>query len=252
MSNVCPKGHFSSDPDYCSDCGARMTPPQTPPAQSALAVPSLPSGQSTDRCPDCGTHRPTGARYCEVCRFDFLSRTSFSGLTSAAPGPATVPAPQASPVPAVPSVLPAEPSPTAATAAIDPPSTTPSVNASAIRLLLRIVVDPSLYKDPDPEEPCPQGTPEKIFHLDLEENTVGRQYEGKGVHPEIVIGDPGISRRHVKFVRDVAGGFAALELGSINGTMLNGSDLEPGVLTPVKPGDQLTLGMWTRVHVEER
>jgi pSer/pThr/pTyr-binding forkhead associated (FHA) protein len=124
--------------------------------------------------------------------------------------------------------------------------------ARAQRLLLRFVVDPSLYKEPDPDEPCPQDTPEKVFHLDLDENTVGRQYEGKGMHPEIVVQDPGISRRHLKFIRDAAGGFSVLELGSANGTEFNGKALVSGVVTLVKPGDQLTLGMWTRVFVEER
>jgi pSer/pThr/pTyr-binding forkhead associated (FHA) protein len=72
------------------------------------------------------------------------------------------------------------------------------------------------------------------------------------MHPEIVVQDPGISRRHLKFIRDAAGGFSVLELGSANGTEFNGKALVSGVVTLVKPGDQLTLGMWTRVFVEER
>jgi hypothetical protein len=231
MSNVCPKGHFSSDPDFCSECGARM-------ASTPQAAPETTAAPAADRCPDCGTPRPAGARFCEVCRFDFQAQVSFSGLAAAA-----------APVPAA---VPAATPPASASAAIVPPPAPVAAEARAIRLLLRIVVDASLYKDPDPAEPCPEGAPEKIFHLDLAENTLGRQYEGKGVHPEIVIGDPGISRRHVKFVRTAAGGFAVLELGSINGTTLNGAELEPGVLTPVAAGDQLTLGMWTRIHVEAR
>ena len=119
-------------------------------------------------------------------------------------------------------------------------------------MLLRIVVDASLYKDQDPATPCPTATPEKVFHLDLGENTVGRQFDGRGVCPELVIPDPGISRRHLKFVRDATGQFSALELGSANGTELNAVPLEPGVVTPIKPGDQLTLGMWTRMRVEAR
>jgi pSer/pThr/pTyr-binding forkhead associated (FHA) protein len=114
------------------------------------------------------------------------------------------------------------------------------------------VVDPSLNKDPDPASPCPIGAPDRVFHLDLEENTLGRQYEGNGIHPEIVVQDPGISRRHLKFIRDASGQFTVLELGSANGTEFNAKTLEVGVMTIVKPGDQLTLGMWTRVHVLAR
>ena len=123
---------------------------------------------------------------------------------------------------------------------------------AAPRLKLRIVVDPSLYVERAPDLSCPVDTPEKVFHLDLDENTLGRQYEGKGIHPEIVIHDPGISRRHLKFVRSAAGVFSVLELGSSNGTLFNRATLEPGVETIVKPGDELTLGMWTRIYVEAR
>jgi pSer/pThr/pTyr-binding forkhead associated (FHA) protein len=114
------------------------------------------------------------------------------------------------------------------------------------------VVDPSLNKDPDPQSPCPTNAPERVFHLDLDENTLGRQFEGHGVHPEIVVQDPSISRRHLKFIRDAASRFSVLELGSANGTEINAKVLEPGVVTPLQPGDQLTLGMWTRVHVQAR
>lgn len=124
--------------------------------------------------------------------------------------------------------------------------------ATTPRLKLRVVVDSSLYAEPAPDVPCPVDSPEKVFHLDLDENTLGRQYEGMGVHPEIVIHDPGISRRHLKFVRGAKGAFSVLELGSSNGTLFNRATLEPGVETLVKPGDELTLGMWTRIYVEGR
>jgi len=91
-----------------------------------------------------------------------------------------------------------------------------------------------------------------VFHLDLDENTLGRQFEGNGTHPEIVVKDPSISRRHLKFVRSAGGDYSVLELGSSNGSEFNGKTLEAGVLTPINPGDQLTLGMWTRIYVELR
>lgn len=249
MSNVCPKGHFSSDPDYCSECGA--------PLQAVASAPSAPrsSGSAarnhqsaavasvdSANCPDCMTPRPANARFCEVCRFDFVANKSFSGL-----GSSDVPAPVAQPVaqPVVSQPV-QSPQPTAM-----PVGDVVAVGA-APRLLLRIVVDPSLNKDPDPESPCPTSAPERIFHLDLDENTLGRQYEGNGVHPEIVVQDPSISRRHLKFIRSDEGHFSVLELGSANGTEYNAKVLEPGVVTRVQPGDQLTLGMWTRIHVQAR
>lgn len=115
-----------------------------------------------------------------------------------------------------------------------------------------IIADPSLIKEPDPENPFPVGTPERVFPLDLEENLVGRRGDKRDIHPEIVVVDPGISHRHLKLVRRADGGFAVLELGSTNGTELNGKPLEAGVLTPLEAGDELVLGMWTRLIIRNR
>lgn len=245
MSNVCPKGHFSTDPDYCSDCGAPLHVTSSAPVSERNSVAACASRSGAQHvsatamdsvnCPDCMTPRPDVARYCEVCRFDFVGHQSFSGLGSSEDA--------AAPSPSMPVAVVTSPTDTAVVATRDTP---------APRLLLRIVVDPTLNQDPDPQSPCPSGAPERIFHLDLDENTLGRQYQGNGLHPEIVVQDPGISRRHLKFVRGDAGGFSVLELGSANGTEFNAKALEPGIATVVQPGDQLTLGMWTRVHVQAR
>lgn len=219
--------------------------------------------QPDEVCRDCMTPRHAGARFCEVCRYDFVAKASFSGLAGEPPVPAPAPAPVvAEPVnlaPDVPAVVtqavPVSAAPVTGAGVTQSGSSalgTVAMAAPTRRLLLRIVVDARLYKDPDPEEPCPINEPERIFHLDLEENTLGRQYEGKGVHPEIVVQDPGISRRHLKFMRDVGGGFSVLELGSANGTYFNDKELQPGVMTPIGAGDQLTLGMWTRIHIQAR
>jgi hypothetical protein len=217
-NTVCPRGHFSTDADYCSDCGTPMTRP-APDLAATLG--------GAEACPDCGTARPGGSRFCEVCRYDFQERKSFSGVAqtpaavAAAPPPAAVPSP-------------------------------PQAQPAAARLRLRIVVDPTVGRDFEESETPPQNAPERIFHLDLDENTVGRQYEGKGVHPEIVVRDPGISRRHLKFIRGADSGYSVLELGSANGTQRNGATLEAGIVTAIGAGDEITLGMWTRIFIEAR
>jgi hypothetical protein len=233
----------------------------TPPAGSSLAGAARAAAPAAATaagsiCPDCATPRSGTARFCEVCRYDFVVGRSFDGLP-ATPPPAA-PASAERPV----ALAPAEPTPAQVTVPVpvpDPPAVVnaadgvpPPLSSPRALLLLRILVDASLYKDPDPATPCPTSTPEKVFHLDLAENTVGRQFDGKGVCPEIVIHDPGISRRHLKFIRDRAGQYSALELGSANGTEFNGAVLDAGVVTPIRPGDQLTLGMWTRIRVEAR
>ncbi|PRC90832.1 FHA domain-containing protein [Solimicrobium silvestre] len=209
------------------------------------------TANSVEKCPECMTLRPAGARFCEACRYDFVSRSSFSSLAAAAQTTsAQVPVAVA---PSLDCAAPDTAQVLASTSTVaDSVAAAANTFVSAQRLLLRVIVDPLLYTDPDPDLPCPTDRPEKIFHLDLNENTLGRQFEGNGVHPEIVVHDPSISRRHLKFVRGKNGEYSVLELGSANGTEFNSKTLEPGVVTALNPGDQITLGMWTRISVEAR
>lgn len=74
----------------------------------------------------------------------------------------------------------------------------------------------------------------QTFAIDGPGATVGRQ-EGN----TIVLDDPRLSRRHLRLdLRD--GALVATDLGSANGTLLNGVDL--GDSRPLRPGDRLQLG----------
>ena len=50
-----------------------------------------------------------------------------------------------------------------------------------------------------------------------------------------------ISRRHARLVIKEGKFFIAEEIGTMNGTFLNGKKLPTGVLTPIKDGDEITL-----------
>jgi len=50
-----------------------------------------------------------------------------------------------------------------------------------------------------------------------------------------------ISRRHARLVSKDGRFFVAEEIGTMNGTFLNGKKLANGVLTPIQDGDELTL-----------
>ena len=71
--SLCPVGHESAADDYCDACGRRMgglaaaSPAGGEPTRSAPAggEPPQPS------CPVC--HTPRSGRFCEVCRFDFVT-----------------------------------------------------------------------------------------------------------------------------------------------------------------------------------
>lgn len=62
---------------------------------------------------------------------------------------------------------------------------------------------------------------------------------GRGREADVRLDDPNISRRHLEF-RAAGGGWVAADLGSTNGTRLNGGTLTGP--TPLNSGDQLQLG----------
>jgi FHA domain/Double zinc ribbon len=251
---TCPKGHQSTDPDYCSECGAPIgasTVASATPASAALAP-------GVEVCPDCGTPRTPGARFCEVCRHDFEAGSA-SGQAQPAP---VAPALTVAPTNAAPGA-PADPAGGAAGGAgAAAPAVSPDVDAaaavsaslstSASRLNVVVITDPSLVEDEEERKQCPQGAPELVFPLDLDENLVGRRSDAMNIYPEIDLSDPGVSHRHLKLLRQPDGSFAALELGSKNGTTLNGVELKPGLVTPLAAGDELIVGTWTRLQIRRR
>jgi hypothetical protein len=217
-SLTCPKcGGISTDAEFCSECGAAMAAPHAPVATPAAPVPAE---AGADACPVCGETRPGPfARYCDNCRYDFLTKQPFS----AAPAPAAPPPPGAAPARAV--------------------------GLATQRWDLHATVDLSLRR---PDDPMPQDSRERLFPLDLADHLIGRRSDGEDIHPEITIADPGISRRHVRILRAADGALSARDLGSMNGTRLNGAPLEPNVPAPLAEGDQITLGCWTRLTVKAR
>lgn len=221
MSYVCPKdsSHLSEDADYCSVCGTKINAAPLVAGASAPARVSLNgSAVSAEVCPDCGLARNAGARFCEVCRYDFEAHAS---------------------------ALPSAPAPAAAV--ITPAAPVPPISLHSWQAI--VAVDPSLYADPDPAQPCPTGEPERVFPLDLTENLIGRRSDRRDIHPEVPLTDTGVSHRHAKLLRQADGSLLLLELGSTNGTELNGKEVQAGVPTPVRDGDQITLGCWTRMTV---
>ncbi|MCS6901047.1 MAG: FHA domain-containing protein [Myxococcales bacterium] len=119
-------------------------------------------------------------------------------------------------------------------------------------------MDPTLDNDPDPDFPCPVGTPE--IEKEIEgEITVGRnlslplsmgpkEEEEKGM---LWVRDPGVSRRHAMLGRDSEGVWIS-DLGSTNGTRVNGIPLAPQVRVSLQVGDEVTLGRWTRLSLRSR
>lgn len=229
---------------YCEDCGARLpvatpaadpapvaaapappTPPPTPAAPPeptpapepvsapepapAPAAPAASGGSSV--CDACGAENPAGEAYCEDCG------AALGGAGSSTPVPtATVPD-------APPPVTP-PPQPTAA-----PPA---PVAASSSKLKLA------------------NGAEEWSLSKDV--INIGRRSPVDGIFPEVDLTeadtDSYISRRHGRITMGEQGPIYE-DLGSSNGSFLNGTRLQQGVQAVVKDGDRLRLGKTELVYI---
>lgn len=220
---VCPKGHASTEADYCSECGAKL--------QGAAAAGNGGAGNggaaTGQVCPDCGTLREHhDTVFCEVCGYNFA--TGAHGEVR----PAVVPS--------VDLVAAAEP---------EGDSPVKAEVAGTQRWSVVVSVDPSLRGPDSPEAPA--DVPPFTVALEQAMSLIGRRNEARGIYPEIALAhDEAVSRRHAVLQIGAQGGLFLRDIGAANGTRLNGAELQPMVDTPLKNGDEITLGHWSRIHVE--
>jgi hypothetical protein len=228
MTARCPAGHASDESDYCSVCGAAIpvtTAAASPPTHRGIAPhpAAAPGG-----CPVCGEPRASAeSRFCEVCRYDFVSGTSGPPPVARAPAAASGSA--------------------SASASASAPLPAPALS----RWILVVQVDSSLDTDPDPAQPAPT-VPERVFPIEMAEMLVGRRDDRQSIRPAVPLHDPGASRRHAKFLLNADGTVALHDLASTNGTRLNGQEVVSGSIQPLKEGDEVTLGRWTRIKLRAR
>lgn len=277
----CPNGHESTDTDYCSVCGvaivAATAPTAAPPgagggggmAAAVTATGARGSGNAIapmlNVCPDCSTPRSDmNARFCEVCRYDFETLESYDPANdpASAPVPAPPPAPPSAPTLSPPTAPPmtggiAANMGNGATAPVAPsvpvlPITSPADPDPAPAAThgptweVRVTVDGSLDTEPDPDLPVPQDEPDYFFPLAHDEMLIGRRDDRQQIRPQIPLRDPGVSRRHAMLHRE-ADGVSVMDLGSTNGTSVNGEELPPNSRRMLKDGDTITIGRWTRI-----
>jgi CRP-like cAMP-binding protein len=84
-----------------------------------------------------------------------------------------------------------------------------------------------------------------VFPVFKSDSLIGRYDSVTGQTPEVDLTHEdsarNISRRHARIVVKDGKPFVAEEIGTMNGTYLNGTRIATGVLTPIKDGDELTL-----------
>jgi hypothetical protein len=195
--------------------------PYTPAPGRNTPLPSSVRAALPGACPSCGEPRAEpDARFCEVCRYDFVAKKG---------GPPPVGARASQPTP------PRAPAPAAKTA-----------------WEITVAVDPSLDTEPDPEAPCPKDVPLATVPLKEGEMLIGRHDDRRDIHPELPVHDPGASRRHAKIIVVADGSVALQDLASTNGTTVNGKEVASGARVALAEGDEVTLGRWTRIALRRK
>ena len=232
---TCPKGHSSTENDYCSECGAKID--GATPAPVVASPPGTPAPAGMVKCPDCGANHSKGAGdYCEVCGFNF--KTGAHGELALPPS-SVVAAPVAAPPTAPPTATPA-PVPAAAVAA--PPETKP------LGWEVSITVDPKLKTEDSPDVPV--DFEPVVVALRNGSNLIGRTSPRRGILPEVALDhDDAVSHRHALLEVHTDGTLSLRDIGSSNGTSVNGKEIAQLTDVPVKDGDHVTLGHWTRLLI---
>jgi hypothetical protein len=102
----------------------------------------------------------------------------------------------------------------------------------------------------------PEGLGPQCLPIDAAELRIGRRDRGSnGADPPQVSGaggDPGLSRRHAVLHRLDDGRYAIEDLGSTNGTEVNGQAIAAGVPVALGDGDRIHLGAWTALTIRSR
>ncbi|WP_405164994.1 FHA domain-containing protein [Nocardia sp. NBC_01499] len=168
-------------------------------------------------CPSCGA--PSSGRFCEVCGHD-----------SALPPPAARSEPVASVAVA--------------------PSVTWVATITADREFYDRVI---ARKGPDADQVgFPAFYPERRIILRGNDILIGKRSVSQGLTPDIDLGiapaDVGVSRTHAMIHLD-DDALTVTDLGSTNGTSVNGSDelIPAKVPVPLRSGDRIHLGGWTTI-----
>jgi hypothetical protein len=127
----------------------------------------------------------------------------------------------------------------------------PPVTPAKLSWEIVISVDPSLRTPESPEAPA-DWSPLEIA-LSKDSSLIGRRSVARAIEPEVALDhDPAVSHRHALLLLQPDQTLALRDIGSSNGTTLNGAEIQPMTDTPLKDGDRITLGHWTSLAVHAK
>jgi hypothetical protein len=91
---------------------------------------------------------------------------------------------------------------------------------------------------------------ERRITLERTPLAIGRRSRSRNIEPDIdLTGDPGVSRMHAMLAADATGTWTITDRDSPNGTLLNGAEIRPLQPIPLRDGDYINLGAWTRITI---
>jgi hypothetical protein len=142
--------------------------------------------------------------------------------------------------------------------ALPPPveQSAPTVRWTAVIAADRAFYERVLAREGPDTVDFPAYFPERRISLDQEVTLIGRRNPDKGVDPQIDLAlqpaDRGVSTQHA-VLRLRGSALSVTDIGSTNGTSLNGSDerLPEGQETPLSEGDRIHIGAWTTITVTQ-
>jgi FHA domain len=228
----CPKGHSSTENDFCSECGAKILGVGVPDPPAISPNPTAPTGGSATiyPCPVCTTpHEEGTGDFCEICGYNFQTGTQ-GGVPFSISPPVAMPQPVAQ----------------TNTPITAPTSPNPASNVP-VRWQVVVSIDPSLASPDSPPAPVQSAT---TIELISPTNLIGRTSQARAIHPEIPLDvDDAVSSRHAILTIQADGSLILRDIGSSNGTTVNGQEIAVMADIQLHPGDKITLGHWTRIEI---
>lgn len=256
---TCPKGHDSQANDYCDFCGTPIAgapavsgPAGTSTGQPPAATPSAGDPRDSidaERACPAGHSQPSG-RFCEVCGHDFLIVALGGGADDSA-GHAAAEASADGDADADPAGHRPAPSPP-----MQKPATTALgfvIVAAADRTYFETVR--ALGGEDADAVTFPAFSPQRRFPLRGDQMLIGRRSRSRGIEPDIDLSgqpeDPGVSHAHAMLIAQPDGAWALVDVGSANGTFVNGGadPIAEHVPVPLADGDRIHVGAWTTLTV---
>ena len=201
----CPQGHASIDPDYCSQCGSKITVLIEDGTKTAeIAPPPV-----TENCPVCAVPRKAG-NFCEACGYNYLTGKS-----------------------------------------AEIPTDTKQWQISIS--IATLAQKPSNSSAPTVDSPEPPSRPTQIIDLAVGSYLIGRTSQKRAILPEIPLDfDDAVSHRHAVLEIRADQSLILRDVGSANGTNLNGYEIPLTRDIPLQDGDAITLGYWTKITVAKK